>query len=269
MARRPARCGRRRSPPPRPGIFRARRRPPARSPPAPGRRSCRTSRFRIASAAAGDASDEDNRGDDDDPPTERRTVMRRPASGRVSPGSRRAPPGSSARSRCSGRCGFSSAAATVASTSSARHRRALEPLDQHGRGIDEARRAVAALEAELVEEGLLHRRERERSRPCRSVWAMPSMVRMRLPSKKSAPVMQVRTSSLVWSSRSQITTQAWQMPMPQPRREPVRSEHLVQHVDHHQAFGHVHRTVAPAVDGHRERAGRRGLMPAPPGSGPA
>src|SRR2546430_14298180 len=43
----------------------------------------------------------------------------------------------------------------------ARHRRAFEPLDQHGGGVDEARRAVPALEAELVEEGLLHRRERE------------------------------------------------------------------------------------------------------------
>src|SRR5262245_11683490 len=43
----------------------------------------------------------------------------------------------------------------------ARYRRALEPFDQHGGGIDEARRAVAALEAEAIEEGLLHRGERD------------------------------------------------------------------------------------------------------------
>src|SRR4051794_32401785 len=43
---------------------------------------------------------------------------------------------------------------------STRHRRALESLDQNGRGVDEARGAVAALEAEPVEEGLLQRGER-------------------------------------------------------------------------------------------------------------
>src|SRR5262245_66556181 len=43
----------------------------------------------------------------------------------------------------------------------ARYRRALEPFDQHRGGIDEARRAVAALEAEAIEEGLLHRGERD------------------------------------------------------------------------------------------------------------
>src|SRR4051812_25393934 len=42
---------------------------------------------------------------------------------------------------------------------STRHRRALESLDQNGRGVDEARGAVAALEAEPVEEGLLQRGE--------------------------------------------------------------------------------------------------------------
>src|SRR5262249_53636823 len=42
---------------------------------------------------------------------------------------------------------------------SARHRRALEPLDQNRRGVDETRRAVAALEAELIEERLLHGRD--------------------------------------------------------------------------------------------------------------
>src|SRR4051812_45279119 len=43
---------------------------------------------------------------------------------------------------------------------STRHRRARESLDQNGGGIDEARGAVAALEAEPVEEGLLQRGER-------------------------------------------------------------------------------------------------------------
>ena len=40
-----------------------------------------------------------------------------------------------------------------------RHRRAREALDQHLRLVDEARRAVAALEGEMVEKGGLHRRQ--------------------------------------------------------------------------------------------------------------
>ncbi len=68
---------------------------------------------------------------------------------------------------------------------------------------------------------------------------MPSMVRMRLPSKKSAPVMQVCTSSLVLSSLvpDHHAGMADADAAAQPRAgEP---QHLVQHVDHHHAFGHV------------------------------
>src|SRR4030095_15044589 len=40
-----------------------------------------------------------------------------------------------------------------------RHRRARKALEEHLRLVDEARRAVAALEGEMVEEGGLHRRQ--------------------------------------------------------------------------------------------------------------
>ena len=68
-------------------------------------------------------------------------------------------PRRSAHSPCSGKYDRPSLGDGLASSSIV-HRRALQLLEQHRGGVDEARRAVAALEAELVEEGLLDRRER-------------------------------------------------------------------------------------------------------------
>ena len=97
-------------------------------------------------------------------PTAHRPGRRDHATSRVSPGVARisrAPPGSSGRIRCSGRCAFERCGHRRFDLGT-RHRRACASRSiSTVAAIDEARRAVAALEAEMVEEGLLHRRERE------------------------------------------------------------------------------------------------------------
>ena len=68
-----------------------------------GRRSCRSAASPRPRRPA--PRRQDHR-DDEGHRARRRKLMRRPASGRGSPGSHRAPPGSSGHSRCSGRYGF-------------------------------------------------------------------------------------------------------------------------------------------------------------------
>ena len=85
-------------------IFRARRRPAARSPPGAGPPVLPVSRFLVATQPR-QCRDGDGRGGDATTADAADQSCARPASAQASPGSHRAPPGSSAHSRCSGRCG--------------------------------------------------------------------------------------------------------------------------------------------------------------------
>ncbi len=132
--------------------------------------------------------------------------------------------------------------------------RPLQALEQHGGGIDEARRAIAALEAEALEERLLHRRQRD----------LALVVALGDP-LDGADALAVKEVGARDAGRHRLAGVVVPVPdhhagvadaLAAAEMRAGQAEHLVQHVDHHEPFRHVQRTVARAVDRDRERAGR-------------